>query len=373
MEHVLVCDTTLRDGEQAAGVAFTTDEKAAIAVLLDEAGVDEVEAGTPAMGPAEKEAVSRVAGSVRRARVSAWNRALCGDIDASVETGVRAVTVSLPVSDMMVEKKLCKDRDWVLHALEESVRYAKSRGLYVCAGAEDSSRADQGFVAEFARVAEMCGADRIRFSDTVGVLDPFRTYALVRQLAVSVSIPVEVHTHNDFGLATANALAGISGGARFVSTTVLGIGERAGNAALEEVVMAVSHLLGGTTGVDHKKLVGLCEYVAAATGRPIPPAKPVVGRMIFHHESGIHADGVLKEPTSYEAYPPEEVGLLRELPIGKHSGRAALIHRLKALGIVLDAHEAAELLTDVRCISIGLKRGLSDEELVRLVGQRPAA
>lgn len=373
MEPVLVVDTTLRDGEQAPGVAFSSNEKFTIARMLDEAGVDEIEAGTPAMGKMELEAVARIAEGVSRARVSAWNRASIADIEASIAAGVNAVCVSLPVSGIMIKRKLNRDTDWVLKRLDEAVSFAVSRGLYVCAGAEDASRADEGFLAEYALAAERAGASRLRYADTVGVLEPFTAYARVRLLALSVAVPVEVHTHNDFGLAAANALAGLRAGARYVSATVLGIGERAGNAALEEVVMASSHLLGRKTNVSHGALPKLCAYVAKAAGRQVAPDKPVVGGTIFHHESGIHADGVLKCPESYEAYPPEEVGLLREIAIGKHSGRASLAYRLKSIGVELGPTEAESLLAEIRCISIGLKRGLSDEELLRLCETRPAA
>jgi homocitrate synthase NifV len=370
---IYICDTTLRDGEQAAGVVFTAEEKVTIAQMLDHAGVYEIEAGTPAMGREEQEAVRRVLGLGLNARVSAWNRAVVSDIDASIDCGARAVSVSLPVSDLHIKHKLRRDRVWVLSQLRQAVSYAKDKGLYVCAGAEDASRADEGFLAEFGGVAQSCGADRLRFADTVGILDPFSAYEKVQRLVKAVSLPVEVHAHNDFGLATANALAGLRAGAGYVSTTVLGLGERAGNAALEEVAMAAKHISGFDSGIDVSRLVRLCTYVAKVSGRPIPPGKPIVGGRIFHHESGIHADGVLKWPGSYEAYPPEEVGLVREIAIGKHSGRSALVHRFKRMGIDLREEDAGEVLMEVRCISVGLKRELSDDELLRLYKSRPAA
>jgi len=370
---VHICDTTLRDGEQAAGVVFTAAEKETVALMLDAAGVVEIEAGTPAMGREEQDAVKRVAGLGLRARVSAWNRAVISDIDASIACGVNAVSVSLPVSDLHIARKLNRDRGWVLSELRRAVYYAKDKGLYVCVGAEDASRADEGFLAEYGRAAQSCGADRLRFADTIGVLDPFQTFDKVRRLVRAVSLPVEVHTHNDFGLANANALAGIRAGADYVSATVLGIGERAGNAALEEVVMAARHALGVDTGVDAARLARLCSYVAKASGRPIPAGKPIVGGRIFHHESGIHADGVLKWAGAYEAYPPEEVGQSREIAIGKHSGRRSLMHRFRRLGIELSHDEASGLLMEVRCISVGLKHDLSDDDLLKLYKSRPAA
>lgn len=373
MQQVKVCDTTLRDGEQAAGVAFSVEEKVTIARMLDEAGVHEIEAGTPAMGGMEKESIRRIAELGLRAVVSAWNRAAISDIDASVETGVKAVSISLPVSDLQISRKLGRDRDWVLSRLVAAVGYAKGKGLYVCVGAEDASRADEGFLAEYGQTAKSCGADRLRFSDTVGLLDPFAMHSKITGLSMAVALPIEVHAHNDFGLAVANTLAGIRSGAAFASTTVLGLGERAGNAALEEVAMGVRHLMGMDTGIDSSRLVRLCSYVAKASGGQIPPGKPIVGQRIFHHESGIHSDGVLKWPGSYEAYPPDEVGLSREIPIGKHSGRASITHRFERLGVYLSNEEASAILMEVRCISVGLKRDLTDDELLRLYKTRPAA
>ncbi len=223
---VSVCDTTLRDGEQAPGISFSVEEKCSIARLLDEAGVTEIECGTPAMGGEEKLAVQRVVGLGLQARISSWNRAVTTDIEHSIDCGLKAVTVSLPVSDFQIVNKLGKSRTWVLETLKFMAQYAKDRDLYVCVGAEDASRADEEFLLEFGGLAAELGADRLRFSDTIGKLDPFQVYNKIWRLRTSIQIPIEIHTHNDFGLAVANALAGIKAGAEFVSTTVLGISER---------------------------------------------------------------------------------------------------------------------------------------------------
>src|SRR5512143_3156360 len=189
---VYICDTTLRDGEQAAGVAFSVEEKVTIARMLDEAGVHEIEAGTPAMGGMEKESVAAIAALGLKARVMAWNRAVISDIEASAEAGVKAVGVSLPVSDIMISRKLRRDRAWVLGRVIEAVSYAKDRGLYVCAGAEDASGAEQCFLKEYAGAARECGADRLRFCDTVGVLAPFTMAEMAGRLVATAGIPVEV-------------------------------------------------------------------------------------------------------------------------------------------------------------------------------------
>ena len=366
---VSICDTTLRDGEQAVGVAFSVGEKLEIARMLDEAGVPEIEAGTPVMGGDEAEAVRAIAAAGLGARVTAWNRAVISDIEASLRAGVNAVSVSLPVSDIMIKRKLGRERAWVLRRLTESVSFAKDRSLYVCAGAEDASRADMDFVMEYAALARECGADRLRFADTVGVLDPFTAYARIKELA-DAGFTVEFHAHNDFGLATANALAAARAGAEFLSATVLGLGERAGNAALEEVVMALKHLMKIDTGIRTEKLRAICEKAASASGRSIPCGKAIVGDKIFSHESGIHADGVLKCPATYEPYEPGEVGAVREIALGKHSGRSAVMHRLSKIGVELNGVEADMLLAKVREMGTRIKRTINDDDLLSLCGAR---
>jgi homocitrate synthase NifV len=358
---ISVCDTTLRDGEQAPGIAFSIEEKCSIARLLDEAGVTEIECGTPAMRGEEKLAVERIAALGLRARVSSWNRAVPGDIQHSIDCGLKAVNISLPVSDFQIAHKLGKSRAWVLETLKSIARGAKDRDLYVCIGAEDASRADEAFLLEFAGLAFELGADRLRFSDTIGKLGPFEVYSRVWKLRTSVPIPVEIHTHNDFGLAVANALAGIKAGAEFVSTTVLGIAERAGSAALEEVVMAAKHVYGLTSNVNIGVLSRLCNAVAEASGRPIPVDKPIVGSHIFSHESEIHAAGVIKNPENYEPFSPEEIGLKRQIVLGKHSGRRALAFRLERLGINKGNKELRELVAKIR--RLNLKRPLTDDDV----------
>lgn len=366
--RIFIDDTTLRDGEQAAGVAFTLEEKLRIARMLDELGVDQIEAGTPAMGGEEQEAVRAIAASSLKAQVLAWCRATKTDIDAALDCRVKGVNISLPVSDIQIQLKLRKDRTWVLTQLTWALAYAKGHRLYVSVGAEDASRADPEFLIQYGKTAMRYGADRLRYCDTVGILDPFSTQEAVRRLRGQVPIPLEIHTHNDFGLATANALAAVTGGATYVNTTVNGLGERAGNAALEEVVMALTHLYGITLPVNRKALLGLCQVVARASGRPIPIWKAIVGRNAFAHESGIHADGVLKSPLTYEAFPPEEVGLSRTLVVGKHTGSHMLKTRFAELGIALSNQEVGEILPTIRRMAVQKKRPLMNEELVAIYG-----
>lgn len=358
-----ICDTTLRDGEQAAGIVFANLEKVRIAKLLDEIGVPQIEAGIPAMGGDEKASIKRIAHMGLNASVLGWNRANVEDISHSIDCDVDSVAISMSASDIHIEHKLMKSRQWVLDRIVESVEYARSHGMYISVNAEDASRADPEFMMEFARTAKDAGAHRVRFCDTLGILTPSDTYDRIKQLIDTVGLPVEMHTHNDFGMATANAIAGVQAGASFLSTTVMGIGERTGNSPLEEVTMAAKHLLKIDMGIDTARLREIAEYVARASGREIPAWKPIVGQNCFAHEAGIHTDGVMKFLSNYEPYSPEEVGMSRKIIIGKHSGRSTIKQSLSARGINVDDEAAAAILEIVRATSVSLKRSLSENEL----------
>jgi homocitrate synthase NifV len=365
-EGIKIVDTTLRDGEQTAGVVFSKTEKVQIAKMLDELGVHQIEAGIPVMGGDEEEAIKAIVKAGLKASIMGWNRAVIGDIEASLRCGVDAVAISISTSDIHIKYKLRKTREWVLENMVKACEYAKKEGVYVSVNAEDASRTDIDFLLQFARLAKEAGADRLRFCDTVGILEPFSTYEIVKRIIDEVGIPVEMHTHNDFGMATANTLAGIRAGAKYVGVTVNGLGERAGNAALEEVVMALKYIYNLDLGIKTFKLKEICEYVAKASARELPVNKAIVGKNIFAHESGIHADGVLKYPKTYEVFSPEEVGGERQIIIGKHSGTHALIRKFLEYGIQLTEEEANELLKSVRALAVELKRPLFDKELMYL-------
>lgn len=359
-------DTTLRDGEQTAGVVFSNREKIQIARYLDEIGVHQIEAGIPTMGGDEKKSIKEIVDLGLNASILAWNRAVIEDIKHSLDCGVDAIAISIAVSDIHIQHKLKKDRQWVLDSVKKSLEFAKSKGLYVSVNAEDASRADFDYLMEFARTAKEYGANRVRYCDTIGLMEPFKIYEQVKTIINEVGIEVEMHTHNDFGMAVANALAGVRAGATWVNTTVIGLGERAGNAALEEVIMALKYTMGIDLDCNTKIFREVAEYVAQASARSVPVWKAIVGYNVFAHESGIHADGVLKDPRTYEAFTPEEVGLERQILIGKHSGTHSLLVKFKEYGIELKPEEAQDLLPEVRRLSVELKRALFDKELMNL-------
>ena len=364
VREIKIVDTTLRDGEQTAGVVFSNEEKCQIASLLDEAGVYQIEAGIPAMKGDEKETIKNVVKGNHRASILGWCRAVTDDINDAIDCGLDAVCVSIPVSDVHIEKKLNKTRAWVHETIARAINFAKSHGLYVSCNAEDASRARMEDIIAFVRIAKNAGADRLRFCDTVGILGPSQTAAKIETLRQEVGLPIEIHTHNDFGMATANSIVGFKAGAEFISVTVNGLGERAGNAALEEVVMALKYVENLPIAFDFSKIRPLSELVAKASGREIPLSKPIVGKNVFAHESGIQVDGLMKALNTYEVFHPSEIGGERQILIGKHSGKSAVKMKFKEFNIDLDDTLAESILEVVRKKAVEYKRHLFEKELM---------
>ena len=332
----------------------------------------QIEAGIPVMGGDEREVVEEIAHLGLKASILGWNRANVTDIRTSIACGVDAVAISLATSDIHIETKLMKDRAWVLDSVREATAYAKGEGMYVSVNAEDASRTELGFLLEYAAAAKAEGADRLRFCDTIGIMEPLTTYKVVKELVEQTGLEVEMHTHNDFGMAVANAIAGIHGGATWVNVTLGGLGERAGNAALEQVVMALKYIEGLDIGIETERFSEIVDYTMNAAGRTVPAWKPVVGSNMFAHESGIHVDGVIKNPKTYEIFSPEEVGSVRQIVVGKHSGSRTIELKFAEYGIEITREEASAILPAIRHLNVELHRPLFDKELVEIYNEYKA-
>jgi len=361
-----IIDSTLRDGEQSPGVVFTLDEKLRIAGMLEDCGIKELEVGTPAMGADELRMICEIVQSGFRFDKICWARAKEFDIEESSKTGANRINISLPVSDVQLSA-MGRNTDWVMNQLKPIISFARQRFDFIAIGAQDASRANCEFLNEFISACLAEGVDRIRLADTVGILNPFST----AQLFTSVSekfpfVDFEFHGHNDLGMATANSVAALLSGASSVSATVNGLGERAGNAFLEEIAAALKISAGIDCGIHLAGMQELCRFVAEASSRPIHSSKPIVGDMICRHESGIHCNSLLKNELTYQPFLSSEIGRSTEMVLGRHSGAGTIRHLLEKQNLRMTDRQTALLTDQVKSLSFRKKRELRVDELIDL-------
>ncbi len=361
-------DTTLREGEQTPGAVFSIEDKVRIAGLLLEVGVDRIEAGFPASSEIERRAVRTIVEEYGGDRIFGFARAVRRDIDAVIDAGCNGVLLSYPPSEIHLTYKLRISKNGYLERAVEMVEYAKSHGLRIIYSAEDSTRASYEWLLRVFRSVQEAGADVFRVVDTLGCILPSAMHMLISRLYAEGLRPLEVHCHDDHGLALANSLAAFEAGATGVSTCVLGLGERAGIAATEELILAL-HNLYGIRKYRTELLTELCRLVSEKTRVAIWPTKPIVGEHVFTHYSGIHQDGVLKNPIVYECFPPELVGGRRKILLGYVSGRAAVRAKLRELGIEADEETVARIAERVKEYSYMRRSAITDEEFLRILSQ----
>ncbi|MBA5942463.1 MAG: 2-isopropylmalate synthase [Methanophagales archaeon] len=348
MKKVKILDTTLRDGEQTPGVSLAPEQKLQIARQLDLLGVDVIEAGTAIISEGEQKAVKAIANEGLNAEICSFARILTGDIDAALQCDVDTVNLVAPVSDAHITKKLKMDREELMAQTIEMAEYVKAHGVNVEISSEDASRADMAFLKSFFSDLSTV-VDRLCFCDTVGLLYPERTKEIFPSLCASATgTQVSIHCHNDFGLATANSIAAVSAGAECVHVTVNGLGERAGNASLEEVTAALDVLYGVQTRIRKVKLYATSRFVMNLTKVPVAPSKPLIGGNAFTHESGMHVHGTLADTSLYEPIDPAMIGRTRRFALGKHTGKASVRRVLTEIGIGADEEQVAKILIRVK-------------------------
>jgi 2-isopropylmalate synthase len=366
-ERVRIFDTTLRDGEQTPGVSLTVEEKITIARQLDKLGVDVIEAGFPISSRGEKEAVSKIAKEGLSAEVCGLARVLLEDIDAALDCDVDMVHTFVSTSDIQREHTIKKSREEVLELVANAVEHIKDHGVKCLFSAMDATRTEMDYLVKVFRTAEEAGADIINIPDTVGVMIPPAMRKITQEVYENVSIPIDVHCHNDFGLAVPNSLAAVEAGAQEVQVTINGIGERAGNASLEQVVMALTSIYRVKTNIRTEYLYETSKLVERLTGIRMPPNYPIVGENAFSHESGIHTHGVLVKAETFEpgVMTPEMVGHRRRIVSGKHAGAHGISAMLQEMGIYATREQVREITRRVKELGDKGKR-VTDADLLAI-------
>ena len=370
LDEYIIHDSTLREGEQTPGVIFSIEDKLKIAQKLDEVGIPQIEAGFPAASEKQRKCVNALVKMNLDSQLSAFARAKKEDIEVVADSGADGIVVSLSISPYHRKYKFKgMSKEVYLEKLNQMISYAESYGLYVIYSAEDTTREnDLNFLKKAYKVAEDSGADRARVVDTLGCASPNGMAFLVKEIGKELNIPIEVHCHNDLGLALANSLASIKAGASTVSTSVNGLGERAGITRTEEII-PVLHVLFGTSSFEMNQLTSLAEIVQEISGIKMPPHKPLTGGNVTAHSSGIHQHGVLMNPTTYEFYPPRMMGQKRKVFIDELGGRHGIIYVAKELGLEISEDIARKVLEHIKSsFSSGERRSsFKPDEIKKLI------
>ncbi len=364
-KRVHIFDTTLRDGEQTPGVSLTNPEKMHIAEQLNRLGVSVIEAGFPINSEAEKDIVKQIASAGFKSKICGLSRVIDKDIDACIDCDVDVIHTFVSTSDIHIKYQMNTTREAVKEKAVKAVSYIKEKGFECIFSPMDATRTELDYLIDVCRAVEEAGADRINVPDTVGVMNPPAMKYLISKVREAVSIPLEVHCHNDFGLAVPNSLAGVEAGASYVQVAVNGLGERAGNASLEQVVMGLEVLYGIKTGIDTTLLTETSKLVERFTLVTMPPNTPLVGRNAFTHESGIHAAAILKKAMTFEPITPDMVGQRSRVVLGKHTGRHAVEEALKELGYKISDKQLQKITSRIKELAEKQKK-ICEEDLIAI-------
>jgi len=364
---VEIHDSTLRDGEQAAGVVFSKDDKILIAKMLDKAGIHYIEAGFPAVSQADRDAVKEICNLGLNAKITCLCRTTEGDIDLAKECGVWGAIMELPVSFPRLKYQFGWEEKQVIEKALRVATYAKEKGLYTYLFLIDSTRAHLEFLEELlTTVVPQAEVDRVSLVDTNGCINPPGMKFLMNNVKKWVNVPIEVHCHNDFGLGVANALASVENGASSVSSVINSLGQRAGNTSTEEVAFALECLYGMKTGIDFKALYEVTQQVAKLSGWSFPPNKPIVGENLFTWEAGIPTAALMKNPHTVEPFQPEVFGRKHDVKLGKKSGKANVLWKVKELGLELADDSLEQIVNNIKVEANRLQRALTDEEFIAI-------
>jgi 2-isopropylmalate synthase len=368
VNKIRIFDTTLRDGEQTPGVSIDARHKVDIAIKLDELGVDAIEAGFPIVSEGERKAIKTIAKQGLQAEICGLARSVQTDIDAALDCDLKYIHTFIATSDIHMKYKLNMNQMQVLDKAIWSVEYAKKHGVQVEFSAEDATRSDRNFLLKVFKAVQEAGADRIDIPDTVGYATPYYISNLVKEVSENISLPISMHCHDDFGQAVANSIAGINSGATCAHVTINGIGERAGNASLEEFVMSLHCLYNKKTNIKTQLLFETSKFVSNTMGIIVQPNKAIIGENAFGHESGIHTHGIINNPLTYEPISPELVGRKRWLQAGKHAGAHGIKAMLNEFGINPNDKELHQIVEEQKIIA-DRGKSITTGELLSISGQ----
>ena len=367
-DKVRIFDTTLRDGEQTPGVTVTPDQKIQIAIRLDELGVDAIEAGFPIVSHGEMQAIKAISKQGLKAEVCGLARTIEADIDAALKCDLKYVHTFIATSDIHMQYKLKMTPQQVMDKAVKAVEYAKKHGMQVEFSAEDATRSDRQFLLKVFKAVTEAGADRVDIPDTVGYRTPDYIAQIVKDVMSATDLPISMHCHNDFGLAVANTIAGVNAGAACAHVTINGLGERAGNAALEEFVMALEILYNKKHNIKTKLIYETSKFVSNTMGIIVQPNKAIIGENAFGHESGIHTHGIINNPLTYEPIAPELVGRKRWMQAGKHAGAHGIRAMLEDFGIKPTDEQLHQIVEKQKNIA-DKGRAITTSELLSIAGE----